>query len=193
MRFQLIAPLLALVTAQAAPLRAQTAAPRSPLDALVVEGLAANPLLRARSFAVDREDAAVAEARGRFLPSLTANARASALAGAPNLGALINPAYAALNQLLGQNAFPTNISLTIVSGQYVCRENYAASPMIEIEVSNRFRSDPSNSTHTPAILSHTHTSHVWLISQFECAQCALQITPTTTVSEYLRRLFSSLS
>ena len=32
---------------------------------------------------------------------------------------------------------PTNISLTIVSGQYVCRENYAASPMIEIEVSNR--------------------------------------------------------
>jgi hypothetical protein len=29
---------------------------------------------------------------------------------------------------------PTNISLTIVSGQYVCRENYGASPMIEVEV-----------------------------------------------------------
>lgn len=28
----------------------------------------------------------------------------------------------------------TNITLTIVSGQYVCRENYGASPIVEIEV-----------------------------------------------------------
>ena len=28
----------------------------------------------------------------------------------------------------------THISLTIVSGQYVCRENYAASPLVEVEV-----------------------------------------------------------
>jgi outer membrane protein TolC len=137
MRFQLIAPLLALVAAQAGPLPAQTAAPRSPLDALVVEGLAANPLLRARSFAVDREDAAVAEARGRFLPSLTANARASALAGAPNLGALINPAYAALNQLLGQNAFPTNISLTIPQRQEATVR--LAQPLFEPRVLESYR------------------------------------------------------
>ncbi len=29
---------------------------------------------------------------------------------------------------------PTTVTLTIVSGQYVCRENYLASPIVEIEV-----------------------------------------------------------
>jgi hypothetical protein len=29
----------------------------------------------------------------------------------------------------------THIALTIVSGQYVCKENYAASPLVEVEVS----------------------------------------------------------
>ena len=29
----------------------------------------------------------------------------------------------------------THLSLTIVSGQYVCRENYSASPLVEVEVS----------------------------------------------------------
>ncbi len=110
-------PLFLLLPAYALPAGSQ-AAPHSPLDALVAEGLAANPALRARSLAVTREDAAIDEARGRFLPSLTANARASHLSGAAqNLGALINPAYAALNQLLGQNAFPTNISLTLPQKQ----------------------------------------------------------------------------
>ena len=28
----------------------------------------------------------------------------------------------------------THVSLTIVSGQYVCKENYSASPLVEIEV-----------------------------------------------------------
>ena len=28
----------------------------------------------------------------------------------------------------------THVSLTIVSGQYVCRENYSASPLVEVEV-----------------------------------------------------------
>ncbi len=90
----------------------------TPLDALVSEGLASNPALRARTLSVTRDEAAIAEARGRFLPSLTANARVSSLYGAtPNLGALINPAYAALNQLLGQPSFPTNINLTLPQRQ----------------------------------------------------------------------------
>ena len=114
MRFPSIA--IALLLAAATAQGQQTI--RSPLDALVSEGLATNPALRARAIAVARDDAGIAEARGRFLPSLTANARASQLAGATqNLGALINPAYAALNQLLGQNAFPTNISLTLPQKQ----------------------------------------------------------------------------
>ena len=91
---------------------------RSPLDSLVAEGVVASPTLRSLALATERDAAAIVEARGRFLPSVTANARASTLYGAtPNLGALINPAYAALNQLLGQQAFPTNISLTLPQRQ----------------------------------------------------------------------------
>ena len=119
------------------PLAAQKPAP-SPLDALVAEGLSANPALRARSLAVTREDAAVAEARGRFLPALTANARASTLSGAtPNLGALINPAYAALNQLLGQSAFPTNINLTLPQKQEATMR--LAQPLFEPRVIEGYR------------------------------------------------------
>lgn len=140
MRFRCGTPLVAFLLAPtvAIPaLHAQPGIPRSPLDALVAEGLAGNALLRARSFAVGREDAAVAEARGRFLPNLTANARASALSGAPNLGALINPAYAALNQLLGQNAFPTNISLTIPQRQEATVR--LAQPLFEPRVLESYR------------------------------------------------------
>lgn len=140
MRFSVIArhlaPGLALAL-MSAPGGAQVTGARSPLDALVAEGLAANPLLRARNFAVTREDAAVAEARGRFLPSVTANARASALAGTPNLGALINPAYAALNQLLGQNAFPTDINLTLPQRQEATFR--VAQPLFEPRVLEGYR------------------------------------------------------
>ncbi len=111
---------------------------RSPLDALVAEGLASNPALRARTLSVTRDDAAIAEARGRFLPSLTANARVSTLYGAtPNLGALINPAYAALNQLLGQQAFPTNINLTLPQRQEATLR--LAQPLFEPRVVEGYR------------------------------------------------------
>ena len=113
------------------------AASRSPLDVLVAEGLVGNPLLRARNLAVTREDAAVAEAKGRFLPSVTANARASALSGAPNLGALINPAYAALNQLLGRNDFPTNLNLTLPQRQEATLR--LAQPLFEPRVLEGYR------------------------------------------------------
>ena len=133
MRF--LVPSLALLLL-AAPVSGQRA-PHSPLDALVAEGLAANPLLRARGIAVRRDDAAVGEARGRFLPSLTANGRASATSGTPNLGALINPAYAALNQLLGQRAFPTDISLTLPQRQEATVR--LAQPLFEPRVLEAYR------------------------------------------------------
>ena len=85
-----------------------------------------------------RDDAAIAEARGRLLPSLTANARVSSLYGAtPNLGALINPAYAALNQLLGQPAFPTNINLTLPQRQEATFR--LAQPLFEPRVVEGYR------------------------------------------------------
>lgn len=109
---RLLLPAIAIPIA--ATLAAAQAPARSPLDALVSEGLAASPVLRARSYAARRDDAAVDEARGRFLPSLTANARFSELRGATlNIGTLINPAYSALNQLLGRPAFPTDVNLRL--------------------------------------------------------------------------------
>ncbi len=131
-------PTLALALFAIAPPALSQRPVRSPLDGLVTEGLAANPALRARALAVSRDDAGVAEARGRFLPSLTANARASQLGGAtPNLGALINPAYAALNQLLGQNAFPTNINLTLPQKQEATVR--LAQPLFEPRVLEGYR------------------------------------------------------
>ncbi len=128
-------PLITLVAASRAGAQPPT---RSPLDALVTEGLAANPALQARTLAVSREDAAITEARARFLPSATVNARASQLYGAtPNLGALINPAYAALNQLLGSQAFPTNINLTLPQKQEATIR--LAQPLFEPRVLEGYR------------------------------------------------------
>lgn len=104
--------LLALV-AIAVPLGAQPPAP-DPLDALVREGLAANPALRARDAEVARDGAAVREALGRWLPSATLTGRASELRGQVlNVGQLLNPAYGALNELLGRPAFPTDVDLRL--------------------------------------------------------------------------------
>lgn len=103
-----------LATLGALPAHAGAQAPASPLDALVREGLDANPGLRARGFEVAREEAAVREAAGRYLPSATLSGRASDLrGGVVDVGSLINPAYAALNQLLGQQRFPTDLTIRL--------------------------------------------------------------------------------
>ena len=56
---------------------------------------------------------AIRQARGLFLPSVGVDARYSELSGAINIGDAVNPAYAALNQLLGRDVFPTNINQTL--------------------------------------------------------------------------------
>ena len=62
-------------------------------------------------------DYAVVQARGLFMPTVAIDARYSTVHGAVNIGDFINPAYAALNQLLGQSAFPTNIDATLPLNQ----------------------------------------------------------------------------
>ena len=57
----------------------------------------------------------VDQARGLFLPTATVDARYSETHGVMNVGDLVNPAYAALNQLTGSNAFPTNIDARLPS------------------------------------------------------------------------------
>ena len=85
----------------------------SPLDTVVAEALRNNLGLAQESLAVVRAEAGLREARGRFFPSLSLDARYSELNGALNLGDFVNPAYAALNQVTGSNRFPTNLDVTI--------------------------------------------------------------------------------
>src|SRR5688572_22972420 len=112
----IFASVVALVAASvtAAPLTAQT--PRGtgdPLAAVVAEALENNLGLAQENLAVERAEAGVREARGRFLPALTLDSRYSEQTGTLNLGDFVNPAYAALNQVTGTNRFPTDLDITL--------------------------------------------------------------------------------
>ncbi|HKW41071.1 MAG TPA: TolC family protein, partial [Gemmatimonadales bacterium] len=97
----------------AAPLPIPAQDRPDPMGPLVAEALAKNLGLAAERFAERRAAAEVHEARGLFLPSLGLNSRYSHFDGVPNIGDLVNPAYAALNGILGQRRFPTDIDITL--------------------------------------------------------------------------------
>ena len=87
------------------------------LDSIARLAVTNNLAVRRTAEQARQADHAVAQARGLFLPTVTLDARYSSVRGAVNIGDLINPAYAALNQLLGQSAFPTNIDATLPLNQ----------------------------------------------------------------------------
>ena len=87
------------------------------LDPYITEALQNNYSIRQQRLAAEKTDAAVRQARGLFLPSATLDARYSETHGVMNVGDLVNPAYAALNQLTGTNAFPTNIDARLPFAQ----------------------------------------------------------------------------
>ena len=87
--------------------------PESPLDRVVAEALRNNLELAQQAQTVRGATAAVREARARFLPSITLDARYSEQRDALELGDVVNPAYAALNQLVGEPRFPTNLQLSL--------------------------------------------------------------------------------
>jgi outer membrane protein TolC len=100
------------------PWQSSTAQAAGGLDALVREGLSANRSLQQERLALDGSDAEVREAARQYLPSVTFNARLSDRSGnVTDLGSLMNPAFGALNQLLGERAFPTDIALKLPSRQ----------------------------------------------------------------------------
>jgi len=105
---------IALLVAVTAVARAQ-APPnaRQLLDGYVAEALTANLSIAQQSAALTRANAGVREANGRFLPSVGLNARYSEFNGVVNIGDFINPAYAALNELIGQSRFPTDVNATL--------------------------------------------------------------------------------
>ena len=84
-----------------------------PLAPLVAEALRANLGLEVERLGERRAAADVRAARALFLPALELQSRYSRLDGVPNIGNFVNPAYAALNGILGENRFPTNLDITL--------------------------------------------------------------------------------
>ena len=88
-----------------------------PFAALVREGLKNNLALARERLADDQSEAAVRQARGLYLPTLTFDARYSRTSGVLDVGDLVNPAYQALNQITGSNRFPTDIDARLPLAQ----------------------------------------------------------------------------
>jgi len=99
----------------ALPLRAQNAA--DPLGAYVRQAIDGNLGLRQERLAADHAGAAVREARGLFLPTLTLDSRYSEMRGGMNIGDFVNPAYGALNEIIGTDRFPTDVDARLPLAQ----------------------------------------------------------------------------
>ena len=80
------------------------------LDDYIQRALQENLALQQKSFSLQQSMAALKEARGLFLPSLSVEARYSRAGGGRKIeipvGDLMNPVYATLNQLLSQTGQP---------------------------------------------------------------------------------------
>ncbi|MHB1097603.1 MAG: TolC family protein [Gemmatimonadaceae bacterium] len=85
----------------------------SPLDSVARLAISRNLAVRQAREVERQGQLGVRQAKGLFLPTLSVDARYSEMDGAIDIGDAINPAYAALNQLLGSNQFPTNIHQTL--------------------------------------------------------------------------------
>ncbi len=83
------------------------------LEGYVEEGLESNLALRQRNFSLEKSRAALREARGLFFPTVDISARYSRAGGGRTVdfpvGDLVNPIHDALNQLIGEPAFPTDV------------------------------------------------------------------------------------
>jgi outer membrane protein TolC len=96
---------------------APAAAQEGPLDPLVREAVRNNLGLRQERLEDARSEAAVRQARGLYLPAVSLDARYSRTSGVLDIGELVNPAYAALNQLTRSDAFPTDVDARLPLAQ----------------------------------------------------------------------------
>lgn len=111
------------IAAMAAIIPAATAAQEPPatpashqsgtLDSIARLAIQRNLALRRATERTHEADAGVRQAQGLLLPALAVDTRYTAGDGVVNIGDFINPAYAALNQVIGRNDFPTNINATL--------------------------------------------------------------------------------
>jgi outer membrane protein len=112
--FTLLAGLLATYLAAMYPASAQSASTSALLDGYVREGLQNNLSLRQEGYEIRRVTESLVQARALFYPRVAFNPTYSLAAGGRRLqfpvGDLLNPAYATLNRLTGQDRFPTNLA-----------------------------------------------------------------------------------
>jgi outer membrane protein TolC len=83
------------------------------LQGYIDQALTSNLALRQEEFALKKSMAALAEARGLFLPSIGISGRYTRAGGGRTIdfpvGDIVNPIHEALNDLIGQPVFPTNV------------------------------------------------------------------------------------
>ena len=88
------------------------------LENYVRYGLENNLALKQKQFNLEKSLSSLQEAQGMFFPSLGVNARYSRAGGGREIifpvGNLVNPIHSALNYLMQQNLFPTNIQNEII-------------------------------------------------------------------------------
>jgi outer membrane protein TolC len=106
-------PAAVAIVLSALPVALCAQAVSDPLGGIVAEAIRNNLGLAQEHLAVERAAAGVREARSRFLPALSLESRYSEQRGTLDLGDVVNPAYAALNQLIGAPRFPTNVNVTL--------------------------------------------------------------------------------
>ena len=110
------------------------------LDSLIRTGLGSNLGLQQQNFALERSFAALREARGLFLPSVTLLADYTYADGGRNIdipvGDLMNPVYSTLNQLTQSNAFPqiANVSEQFLPNDFHDTRLRLALPLINAEI-----------------------------------------------------------
>lgn len=90
-----------------------TQAQQTVLDQYVSEGLVNNLTLIKERIALDQQQSKVKEAYGNFMPNVRFQADYLLAAGGRDIafpiGDLLNPVYGSLNQVTGENRFPTNL------------------------------------------------------------------------------------
>ena len=92
---------------------ARASAGETVLDAYILEALEKNLALRQQDFSYEKSVAELNEARGLFLPSLDIQGRYTRAEGGRSfefpVGDIVNPIHDALNDLIGEPRFPTDV------------------------------------------------------------------------------------
>ncbi len=89
-----------------------------PLDQYIDRALESNLALQQKQFSLEKSMAALDQARGAFLPSITLSSRYSRAGGGRDIiipiGDLVNPVHEGLNDLIGSNVYPANLNNEVI-------------------------------------------------------------------------------